>query len=67
MSKPKSKKTVILILFLIFIAAVLAAVFIRVNPKWKAAELTIVQAEKKYEINSIAHTTARGLHPRTCR
>ncbi len=52
MAKPKSKKTVLLIVFLIFIAAVLAAVFIRVNPKWKAAELTIVQAEKKYEINS---------------
>lgn len=53
MSRSKSKKIVIPIIFLIFTAAVLTAVFIRVNPKWKAAELTIVQAEKKYKINSI--------------
>ena len=53
MAKQKSRKTVILIIFLILIAAVLAVVYIRVNPTGKAAELTIVQAEKKYEINSI--------------
>lgn len=53
MAKTKSKKIWLLIIVLIMIAALIVAVFIRVNPKWKAAELTIVQAEKKYTINSI--------------
>ena len=53
MAKTKSKKIWLLMIVLVLIAAVLTVVFIRVNPKWKAAELTIVQAEKKYTINSI--------------
>ena len=53
MAKTKSKKIWLLMIVLIMIAALIVAVFIRVNPKWKAAELTIVQAEKKYDINSI--------------
>ncbi|SEK76762.1 DUF4846 domain-containing protein [Ruminococcus albus] len=53
MAKTKSKKIVIMIIILILIATFLVVVFIRVNPKWKAAELTIVQAEKKYDIKSI--------------
>ena len=53
MAKTKSKKIRLLIIVLIMIAALIVAVFIRVSPKWKAAELTIVQAEKKYDINSI--------------
>ena len=53
MAKTKSKKIWLLMIVLVLIAAVLMVVFIRANPKWKAAELTIVQAEKKYTINSI--------------
>lgn len=50
---PKSKKRKIIIIILIVItvfAALLIALYIRVNPKWKAAELTIEPSEIKYNI-----------------
>jgi len=52
--KPKGKKRAFRIVFLlVFIAAVLTAVYIRVNPKWKAAELTIEPANRFFEIQSL--------------
>lgn len=48
-----SKKYAILVAILLFVSAISAAVYIRVNPKWKAAELTIEAAEKNSEIVSL--------------
>ncbi len=52
-AKRLSRKWLIITLFVIFTAAVLAAVYIRVNPKWKAAELKIEPADRTFEIQSI--------------
>ncbi len=48
-----NRKLVILIIFLIVITAMLIAVYFRVNPKWKAAVLTIESSERNSEIQSI--------------
>jgi hypothetical protein len=51
---PKGKKRAFRIVFLlILIAAAFTAVYIRVNPKWKAAELTIEPANRFFEIQSV--------------
>ena len=55
-NKPKSKKRKIIILIIIIVsilAALLIAVYIRVNPKWKAAELTIEQSGITYDIKDL--------------
>ena len=49
----KSKKLILLIAFLIFLAAILTAIYFRVNPKWTAAELTIESTGKVSEIQLI--------------
>lgn len=50
----KGKKRGFRILFwIILIAVLLTAVYIRVNPKWKAAKLTIEPAGRFYEIQSL--------------
>ena len=46
-------KRVICIAVCIFIAAILAFIYFRVNPKWKAAELTIEPAGRNFEIQSL--------------
>ncbi len=52
--KPKSKaRVVILVLILLMIAAACTFIYIRVNPKWKAAELTIEPAGKRNDISCI--------------
>lgn len=52
--KPKGKKRGLRILVLIILlAALLTAVYIRCNPKWKAAELTIEPAGRFYDIESL--------------
>ena len=52
--KTKEKKRVFRIAFwVILIAAALTAVYIRTNPKWKAAELTIEPAGRYYEVQSL--------------
>lgn len=57
MSKTKSagkkNRVVICIIICILFLAVLTAVIIRVNPKWKAAELTIVPDGRTFEIQSL--------------
>ena len=55
-NKPKSKKRKIIIIIIIIVAilaALLIAVYIRVNPKWKAAELTIEQSGITYDIKDL--------------
>ncbi len=52
--KPKGKNRSIRIAFwIILIALVLTAVYFRVNPKWKAAELTIESAGRFYQVQSL--------------
>ena len=54
MDKTKTKnRTARTVLLILFIAALLAAVYFRTNPKWKAAELTIEPAGRFYEIQSL--------------
>lgn len=48
--KTNGKKSVIFILFFIIIAAILVVIYFRANPKWKAAELTIEPAGRKFDI-----------------
>lgn len=48
--KPKGKKRIIFIFFFIIIAAILVAIYFRVNPKWKAAELTLEPAGRNFDI-----------------
>lgn len=48
--KPKGKKRVAFIVVCVFIVAILAVIYFRVNPKWKAAELTIEPAGRNFEI-----------------
>lgn len=48
--KPKGKWRVICIVACVFIVIILAFVYFRVNPKWKAAELTIEPANRNFEI-----------------
>ena len=52
--KPKGKNRAFRTGFLVMlIAAALTAVYIRTNPKWKAAELTIEPAGRYYEVQSL--------------
>lgn len=52
--KPKGKKHIFRIVFwLILIGALLTALYIRCNPKWKAAELTIEPAGRFFEIQCL--------------
>ena len=52
--KKKSKSNKIRIAFwVIFIAGLLTAVYIRTNPKWKAAKLTIEPAGRYFEIKDL--------------
>lgn len=51
--KPKKKRGVRIALGMILTAAVLTAVFVRVNPKWKEAELTIEPAGRFFDIQSL--------------
>lgn len=51
--KTNGKKLVIFIVFFIIIAAIAVVIYFRVNPKWKAAELTIEPAGRKYEIQHL--------------
>ncbi|MBR5682604.1 MAG: DUF4846 domain-containing protein [Ruminococcus sp.] len=52
--KPKEKNRAFRTGFLVMlIAAALTAVYIRTNPKWKAAELTIEPAGRYYEVQSL--------------
>ena len=53
MKNSKKIKAVIIIIFLLFFAAGLTAVYIRVNPKWKAAELTVEPAGRDFEIKCL--------------
>ena len=54
MEKTKTKnRTARIVLWTVLIAAALAAVYFRTNPKWKAAELTIEPAGRFYEIQSL--------------
>ena len=47
------KKTARIAVLIILIIAALVAVYIRTNPKWKAAELTIEPAHRFYEIHDL--------------
>lgn len=52
--KPKGRGRLIrILLLLILIAALLTAVYIRTNPKWKAAKLTVEPAGRFYDISSV--------------
>lgn len=48
--KPKGKIRLVCIVICILIAAISAVIFFRVNPVWKAAELTIEPAGRNFEI-----------------
>lgn len=52
-SKAKSIKRAFIIVVCIFIAVILTAIYIRVNPKWNAAKLTIEPAGREFEIKDI--------------
>ncbi len=53
--KPKSRRALVRIALLIAVIFALgAAVYIRTNPKWRAAELTIEPADRFFEIQSLA-------------
>ena len=47
------KRTKLLFLSLIFIAVILLIVYFRVNPKWKAADLTIQTTKTDYKVQSV--------------
>ena len=49
----KRRYGVRILFLLLFIAAVLTVIYIRVNPKWKAAKLTIEPAGRFYEIQGL--------------
>lgn len=54
--KPKSRKRLIIIIIAACAAVLvtlLIVIYFRVNPKWKAAELTIEQSEKMRQINNV--------------
>lgn len=52
--KPKGKRRGLrAVLWLILIAALLAAVYIRTNPRWKAAELSVVPANRHFQVESL--------------
>ena len=52
--KPKGRGRLIrILLLLILIAVLLTAVYIRTNPKWKAAKLTVEPAGRFYDISSV--------------
>lgn len=51
--KTKGIMHAVCIVLCVFIVGILAAVYIRVNPKWKAAELTIEPEERNFEIQSV--------------
>ena len=53
MKSSKKLKAVIIIVFVLLFAAGLTAVLIRVNPKWKAAELTVEPAGRDFEISCL--------------
>ena len=50
--RPKRRILIIVIVLLIF-AALLTAVYFRVNPKWRAAELTVEQSGEERDIRCI--------------
>ena len=50
----KTKKSIVIITTLLFTAAALTAVYIRVNPTWKSARLKIESSEKTAELPLIA-------------
>lgn len=51
---PKRKKRIFRVLFLLLVlAALLVFIYIRVNPVWKAAELTIEPANRFFDIQSL--------------
>ncbi len=55
-AKPKNKKRKILIILLIAIivlAALLTAIYIRVNPTWRAANLTIEKSDIDYHVQNV--------------
>ena len=51
--KPKGRRAVRIVFLLIILVALLIAVYIRINPKWKAAELKIESAGRFYEIQNL--------------
>ena len=52
--KPKDRGRLIrILLLLILTAALMTAVYIRTNPKWKAAELTVEPAGRFYDISCV--------------
>ena len=54
--KPKSRKRLVIIIIAACAAVLvtlLIVIYFRVNPKWKAAELTIEQSEKTRQINNV--------------
>ena len=53
MKSSKKLKAVIIIVFVLLFAAGLTAVLIRVNPKWKAAELAVEPAGRDFEISCL--------------
>lgn len=53
MRNSKKIKAVVIIIFLLFFAAGLTAVLIRVNPKWTAAELTFEPAGRDFDISCL--------------
>ena len=52
-NKQKNRKLILPIVSLILIAGLLAAVYFRVNPRWRAAELTVEQAGTERSIRCI--------------
>ena len=51
---PKRKKRIFRVLFLLLVlAALLAIIYFRVNPVWKAAELTIEPSKRFFDIQSL--------------
>jgi hypothetical protein len=51
--KPRLKLRIIIIAVSVVIVALLIFVYLRVNPKWKAAKLTVKQSGKSYGIENI--------------
>lgn len=51
--KPMRKRRIIIIAIVLVFAAMLVFIYLRVNPKWKAAELTIEPSGKSYGIQHI--------------
>ena len=52
-SRKGRKRTVDIVILLVLLAVLLTVVYFRVNPKWKAAKLTIEPAGRHYEIQSL--------------